>query len=141
MGEKIMLFMLGAMLGVSTWMDIRKRQVSVILLVVSGVLGLLGIVIWNTVSYGSMAGGMAVGILVAGLSKLTKGEVGLGDGWLLCVTGIYLGIYRNMELLLTALFLAAVWGALLMVFHKADRKTRLPFVPFLMVAYIGICLS
>ena len=83
-----------------------------------------------------MIGGSLIGFIIMGISILTKGGIGLGDGGLLCVMGLYVGFYKNLEIFLLALLMASICGIVLLLIKKADRKTELPFVPFLTIAYI-----
>lgn len=135
------LALLGCMLGVTAWTDYRRKQVSMLLLGVFAGLGITGQLIWKQESLVSLAAGILPGMLVLGAGRLTKGGIGAGDGWILCVTGIYLGFYKNMQLFFTALLFSAISGVVLIAAKKANRKTELAFVPFLLAAYIGMVLS
>lgn len=141
MVEMFRMALLGGMLCVSAWTDFKRKQVSMLLLAVFAIVGILGQLIFRQESAVSLVAGVLIGLLVLGVSRLTKGGIGAGDGWILCVTGIYLGFYKNMQLFFTALILSAIAGAGLIIIKKANRKTELAFVPFLLAAYAGIVLS
>jgi leader peptidase (prepilin peptidase)/N-methyltransferase len=81
-------------------------------------------------------GGLALGLGVILLSKATGGKIGLGDGILLCVTGLGLGFWTNAELFGIALSLAASVSVVLLIMRRADRKKSIPFVPFLLTGYV-----
>lgn len=132
---RILLF---SMLLFSTWLDIQKRQVSIILLIIYAILGIVLYIFYEYISVLSLAGGIAVGIVMLMVSRLTKGGIGAGDGGVLCVTGIYLGFYKNIELFFLALVLAAFWSMMLVLLKRAGGKTQIPFVPFLTAAYAGL---
>ena len=70
------------------------------------------------------------------LAFLTKGAVGLGDGWLLCATGVLLGMAGNFELLLMGAVLCAVVLSGGLLLGKARWKDTFPFVPFLCAAQL-----
>ena len=40
-----------------------------------------------------------VGGIILFVSKITGGKIGMGDGFILCATGISLGLWANLELL------------------------------------------
>lgn len=124
------------MLAVSAVEDIRKKKISLIWIGIFAAAGIVGNIFWESESIWSLVGGVCVGILLLGISRVTHGEIGLGDGCIICVIGVYLGFFKNMELLLTALLLAAVCAIILVLLRKAGRKTELPFVPFLCMAHI-----
>ena len=44
---------------------------------------------------------------------------------------------KYMATLCAAVFLAAVWAGVLLVAFKKNGKTEIPFVPFLLLGYIG----
>ena len=74
------------------------------------------------------------GVLV--LSSVLRGSIGKGDGYLLCISGIALGLEQNMALLFYGLFLAGSTAMVLLILQKVKRDTKLPFVPFLFAGYI-----
>lgn len=80
--------------------------------------------------------GFILGTGVMLLSKLTKGKIGAGDGMVLCVTGLGLGFWGNMELFALALTIAAVFSIGLLILRLVNRKHSIPFIPFLFVSYI-----
>ncbi len=80
---------------------------------------------------GCVAGGM---VYVVG--QITRGQIGSGDGFLLMVTGILLGFWKNRELFLAGLFFCALFSAAALVLLRKGRKYRVPFVPFLAAAQV-----
>lgn len=61
----------------------------------------------------------------------------MGDALLMLVLGIYLGLEAALDVLLLALFLAAVWAGILLFVGKKGRNYAFPFVPFLLIGYMG----
>lgn len=133
--------LLGSMLCVSAWTDFKRKQVSMLVLGGFAVAGILWQMLLKQESFLLLAAGSLIGFIVLGVSRLTKGGIGAGDGWILCVTGVYLGFYENMQLFFIALVLSAIAGMGLIVLRKADRKTEMAFVPFLLAAYVGLIFS
>ena len=80
-------------------------------------------------------GGMAVGLVLLAVSKLTGGEIGEGDGIAFLITGFTLGFRDNFLLLCEALLLSFVWSLILIIAKKINLKTSLPFVPFVLIAF------
>ena len=68
---------------------------------------------------------------------LTREAVGCGDGLLVCVTGLYLGMWENISLLLAGTAVCALVMALGLMLGKVRRKDRFPLVPFLLMVYAG----
>ena len=68
-------------------------------------------------------GGGAAGAVFLLASIVTKGAVGIGDGYILMVCGMVLGLYQVVILSILALCLASAFGILLWVRKKAGRHT------------------
>ncbi len=144
------------------WQDMRNRKIKVSLIAMSGtggaVLRVLYIVLDTAVTYqgegcqqlfGLAMGrlmdtvlAMAVGGGLLFLSRMTKEAVGKGDGWFFLVSGIYLGAMKNLALLaggLGACFLLSIVLMLKGIIQGTDMgKLRIPFLPFLVPAGIGV---
>lgn len=123
-------------LGVSGWMDWKTRKIS---LVLTGLYGGSGLAIsfmagrkWE--DYMFPAG---LGILFLLLSLGSKGAVGMGDGWVLLALGCMLETEEYIRLTGFGILLAAVFSGVLLLGCKKSRKTEIPFVPFLFLAYLG----
>jgi high-affinity Fe2+/Pb2+ permease len=62
------------------------------------------------------------------------------NGYLPTMTGLFLGIWENLVLLLLASVLAGIGSAVLLFFRKKKKKERIPFVPFVFTAYVLLLL-
>ena len=80
------------------------------------------------------------GMLLLAVSVITKGAVGRGDGFFFLVSGMYLGFWDNVALLLCGLLLCSLWGMGLIIWRMFEKKKirniRLPFLPFLVPAAV-----
>lgn len=127
--------LLGILLLYSSWTDIKKREVSVKALIIFGILGIMCGFLGASLNFVDMSLGVLVGLIVVAISVISKGELGLGDGFLLCISGLYLGVYKNSELILIGTFLAAIYSIILVIMKHSFRQ-EFPFVPFLAISYI-----
>lgn len=118
--------------------DIKKKQICLNRVLFFGILGILFHMLWRMQSIENLLLGMSVGVVLLFLSVLTGGRIGAGDAVLLIVTGIYLGLEKNLELFFFGLFLCSIWALGLLVLRKRNRKDSIPFVPFLLAAYMGM---
>lgn len=116
--------------------DIRKKRIFIWVILLGALLTCICIPYCSTYSILERIGGSAVGLTVVIISFATAGKIGMGDGLLLCVTGLGLGFWGNLELFAIALFLAAIISIVLLITRLADRKKSIPFVPFLLAGYI-----
>ena len=119
----------------SVW-DWKLREVWLPRVFLSFVLGLLWNFGFHELTAWEFLGGLGVGAGMAFLAVFTKGAVGLGDGWLLCATGVFLGASGNFTLLLTGSILCAGVLSLGLLTGKVHGKDTIPFVPFLFLAQL-----
>lgn len=123
-------------LAISAYKDWREKKVYIYGTLFCGIAGILLHILFQEHTLTDMLGGAAVGIAVLLVAWLGRECIGIGDGIILVVSGVFLGFWKNVMLLLTALILAAITALFLIVVKRKERKYRLPFVPFLLVAYL-----
>ena len=116
------------MLGICSIEDIRKKEIQSIRVLCFGIGGILLHLWQRNQSLYSMLGGIAVGAAVIILSLVSGGIIGIGDGLVLCVAGIYIGGINTMRLLLTGLFLSSLYALVLLFMHRKRRKDIIPFI-------------
>ncbi|MGB4659688.1 MAG: hypothetical protein WBI07_10930 [Mobilitalea sp.] len=132
---------IGIMLFACGIQDMYKKKIALWMVAAGAVFIGICVPFSETFSIWDRVGGIAVGVGVVLISIATAGKIGLGDGLILCVTGLGLGFWGNMELFAVSLFAAAIISIILLILHKADRKKSIPFVPFLMVGYIILIIA
>lgn len=81
-------------------------------------------------------GGMGIGLFIVSLRILGIRMLGAGDGAVLVITGILLGFWKNMELLMVGLFLASLYGIGRIIKEGNQTKKEIPFIPFLFLGYV-----
>ncbi len=86
-------------------------------------------------------GGVAAFLIMALLIVLSKSQIGGGDLWLMTLTGFFTGIYSCFSILFVSIILAGIYSLLLLLVKKADRRTEIPFAPFIMIATVILMLS
>lgn len=82
-----------------------------------------------------LAGGL-VGIGMILVSVITKQSVGLADGLIMAGIGVYFGVWRVVGMLILSMLLVAVVGLVAIIIKKADKHTKMPFIPFVFMAFI-----
>ena len=120
----------------SSWKDLKKREISLCLTGIYGVAGMTFCFIEKR-DFADFLVPAGVGILILFFSILTKGEVGMGDGWLLLALGLTLDMELYLKTVCIGMLLAAVWSGILLAVCKKSRKTEIPLVPFLLMGYAG----
>ena len=135
--------LLGVCLGLSAYTDLRKRLISVWICLIFGGCGLALAVIEACMlhSWGP-AGDALLGLVPAailyGASRITRGAIGTGDAILFAVSGLYLGLIRNLALIWTSCFFALAAGGVLIALKKIKRKSSLPLAPFALAAWAAL---
>ncbi|MCI9526736.1 MAG: hypothetical protein HFH37_07450 [Lachnospiraceae bacterium] len=115
--------------------DVKYRRLTVIYILMFGIVGVILHMFAPVCSIYSILWGMLLGIVLILISIATRGSLGLGDGILLVVTGVYLGGYGNLQLFLYGLLLSALCSLGLLVLKRKKRKDEIAFVPFLLLSY------
>lgn len=136
MWEYLMRGILGLLLIVVSIQDIKWKKIQVGIVLVASIVLCICVPFCSNLLIIDRILGLLVGLGVVLLSKATRGKIGIGDGMVLGVTGIGLGFWSNMELFALALSMAAVFSIGLIAFRRANRKTAIPFMPFLFVSYM-----
>ena len=132
--QLLLLIPAGLLLGVQSIYDIRSQKIPTWTIWLGTALGLVA---WlGPLESGvEQLFGLLVGVLALLFARISKQTLGYGDGLVLCNLGITLGFGPCLRVLFLALFFGGVWALILIVVRKANRKTRLPFIPFLFFGY------
>ena len=120
----------------SSFLDIRKREISIPVTLLFGLAG----VVYSVRTGRTMTDyliPLGIGILILGGSVLTRGQVGMGDGWMLLALGCMLRMECYIQMACIGMLLAAAYSGVLMLVFRKNRKTEIPLVPFLFLGYVG----
>ena len=137
MEEKIIKSAVFLLLLINGILDWRKGEVSLWSLGIFGAAGIGRNVWFGCRSFWETAGGAGLGILLLLTAFLTREAIGFGDGFLFCVTGIYLGFWENLNLLFSGAVLSAVILGAGILTKRVRLKDRVPLVPFLLLGFLG----
>ena len=123
-------------LAMNSWLDIRRREISLFLTVVYAGCGIIySILQGRKIQDVLIPAGIGILFLAAGL--ISRGAIGAGDCWILLALGALLDTETYIRMLCIGFFLAAFWSGILLVIRGKSRKTEIPLVPFLLAGYIG----
>lgn len=141
MAESTMTISMGLLLLFCGIQDTVKKKVYLWIIILGAFIVIACLPFCYSISIADRMCGLALGLSVVVLSKATGGKIGMGDGMLLCITGLGLGFWSNLELFAIALILAAIVSIFLLMLRLADRKKSIPFIPFLLIGYVTLMLS
>ena len=123
-------------LAMNSWLDIRRREISLLLTVVYAGCGIIcSILQGRKIQDVLIPAGIGIFFLAAGL--ISRGAIGAGDCCILLALGALLDTETYIRMLCIGFFLAAFWSGILLVIRRKSRKTEIPLVPFLLAGYIG----
>ncbi len=123
--------------------DIQSQQVPVCILIPANLLA-AGWGLRNLIDGKGdiiiLAGGIGVGAVFFLISKVTREGMGYGDSWVILILGIYLGLWKLLEVLAGAFFLLLLVSVICLTVRKMSRRCRIPFLPFLTAGYLSVIL-
>lgn len=108
------------------------------LVIASGILLMAGCL--QTVGWQSRVGGFVVGSLLLLFGYFSKEAIGIADGVIISACGVAFGIYETAALCFFAALYAAAFSLALLLLKKVGKKSRIPFLPFLLLGYVTMRL-
>ena len=81
------------------------------------------------------------GMVLFAVSRLTKEAIGMGDVYVMLLLGFMMGFANTAMLMFVSMFTASLFGIILMLFKGKNRKETLPYMPFLLGAYVWMLFS
>mgnify|MGYP001489623331 CR=1 FL=1 len=121
-----------------SWQDLRRQEINLVLIGVGFISLFILSLIEGELHLWERAIGVSLGMILILLNKITRGQIGLGDGLILSVTGISMGYYINSILLVYSLFIAAIFSILYISIKRVDKKKTIPYIPFVFLVSIGV---
>jgi prepilin signal peptidase PulO-like enzyme (type II secretory pathway) len=137
--ERIVGYVLFSLLLVLAFIDLEHKLLPNVLTLAGVGMGLIFSLLGWTGPITQSVLGIVVGFgLVAAIAVISRGGMGMGDAKLLALIGSFLGWQTVFYVLFWASVIGAVVGITYLYVTKQDRKTPIPFGPFLAVAALGL---
>ncbi len=125
---------IGMLAGLSVT-DLKSRRISGSVLILGSILAAVYLALAGREHLWAAMGGLAVGLVFVLVSRVTGEQLGYGDSWLLCILGVYLGVWNLLEVLCISWIGVAAAAAAVLMLRRYRRGTTLPLVPFLAAGY------
>lgn len=135
----ILIMVIGVLLFAAGITDIRKKQISRGWILALLVVCLAAVWFKGDFELFDMLGGMTVGLCAVGLSMMSRGQIGRGDGLVITAIGIVLGGNRCLAVVSSASFMMCAAAIAVLALKKGNRHTRLPFLPAVFAGY-ALCV-
>ena len=126
-------------LGILSVIDIKNKKLPIWLIGVFAMVCFIlrwfgGVLVWDFLF------GLLPGIVLLLLAIGSGEKIGIGDAFVVGILGIGYAIENVISILGISLFLISVWAIGLLIVKKANKKTELPFLPYLFVGHLVVCL-
>ena len=130
-------------LGICAVCDSVERNIplavvwlGIITAIVLRVQGLAGNITWQ-----SAALSIIPGVMFWILGFVSGEKVGYGDGWMLIMIGLFVGLWECFLILMIALVSGSVVVLILLAAGRVSKDFQLPFAPFLLFGMgVAVCL-
>lgn len=120
--------------------DIRNRTVTSFYIKASYGLSLLVFLSFRMQEWKASVIGLGIGILCMLLAELTAEKIGCGDAYVIGCLGILLGYQQCLSICLIALSFSFPVSGYLFLVRKSSFHKEIPFIPFLLLGYMVICI-
>lgn len=122
--------------------DVRSKIIPNKLIIMIIAVGVITLILDNNSSIiNALFGFIICGGMIAIISFITKGDIGMGDAKLFACIGLFFGLQTTLGIMLAATMISGLAGLTLLALGKANRKTVLPFAPFVFAATMFVIIS
>ncbi|MBQ3558701.1 MAG: prepilin peptidase [Agathobacter sp.] len=125
---------LGIWLGIQSVMDFKYKEIPLWFTLLGGVVGIV-ICVREERTIGEVLVSCLPGLVVIFFSWMTKEIIGYGDGIVLLVMGFYLSLSQVLSVGMFAVLIAGIVALILLTVFQKKGSYRIPFIPFLTLAY------
>jgi len=119
-----------------SYIDCKRKTIASVPLILLCCVGVLRLGI-DKVSIPDCLSGALLGGILVGISFITRQRLGLGDSLLLTIIGLTLGFQYTIFIIFYALLGSAIFSMFLIAIKHVNRQYKIPFIPFVLLGYIG----
>lgn len=125
-------------LGFFAYEDIKEKQISNKILIIMLVVGIIfaGISLNFSVIVSSIMCALITGAITYLTSLISRGGLGKGDVILLTITALFIGDLSMVYIVFLSLLAMFLFTIVALLMKKITVKSKLPYVPFLLIGTI-----
>ena len=129
-------------LGVCFFQDLKYRKIHFVAPILCTAFFVTTDILFSDINYGNMLLHMIPGFIVLAIAIIKKEMIGAGDGVIIIMMGMAVGIEKVLYIVMIAFGSAIVYFTIYNIINRirgmSDRKTEIPFVPCISVGYIVV---
>lgn len=128
----------GIFLAAGTFWDIKEKRIPVVWILLGVLVGVVCMLYEGVAGEGNAGAYLSAclpGALFLLISMVTHEQMGIGDGITLLILGGILGAKRVWLIWLFGMGGVFLFGIFLLISRKGTGKTRIAFLPFLLVGF------
>lgn len=119
--------------------DIRERAISIAFILLFDIMAVLYVAMKGDIAGISVLYALIPGAFLLAVGLCTRESVGYGDGWIVLALGLLIGAEGCFLTVCMGLIFSAIFSLVLLILHKVNGKSRLPFLPFLTIG-LGVLI-
>lgn len=132
--EIIRRVIIGIMLSIQSYWDIKDRAIPTSVSILGGVFGLL-FSIYEERELVHLLAAFVPGILCLFFCKISKEAVGYGDAIVFLVLGLFYSLEGIVSICMAAYSVAGILALILLVFFHKNKNYEIPFIPFVWIGW------
>ena len=133
---KMMEVTLALILLIYSIIDIKKREISIVLLAIGFLSGIAcGIITQNLQITNVVCCLICIGLFLI-FQIIFRNQIGIGDGIVIGMMFIYLDLITAIFSIFIAFMILMFYAGFHLLIKKKSRKYEIPFIPFLFVGYV-----
>ncbi len=126
-------------IGICTITDIARRTVDIRVLLTFTLILAVCCYFEKNYNIESFVAGIGIGSLLACVSILSKGAVGIGDVCLYSIIICFIGVQKGILVIFLSIAFAFFAALFLVIIQRKKKDYEMPLVPFVLAAYL-FCL-
>lgn len=133
----ILMIIIGIMLFIAGIMDIRSMKISRKYILVLIMVCIVSALTRERIDIFGVVGGILIGLCIMGISMISDGHIGRGDGLVIGALGIALGFRGCLIAVCIASLIMCIVSVVILILKRGNKNTKLPYVPALFVGYLA----